>query len=63
MTQWEAKIILGLREEDEVDKEGLDRYEKILRERMAISLDKQTQSRARRELKAIQKLREFYFQR
>lgn len=63
MTHWEARIILGLDENDAIDERGLDRYEDIVLARIATSVDKAAQRRMQRELKAIKKLREHYFQR
>ena len=56
MTVFEAKAILGLREEDVPTKEGLASYKAVLL--ASESLSKATQMRNRLELKAIKKLEE-----
>lgn len=63
MTYWEAKIILGLREDDTIDEDGLKRYEEILLKQKSSSISKSSQNRINRELKAVKKLKEFYFER
>lgn len=61
MTQWEARIILGLRDDDEVTEEGLDKLRECLVAHGNQTASKSSRSRVRREIKAIDKLKDFYF--
>lgn len=56
MTTFEARVILGLREDDVIDENGLKSYEDVLLKRMSTSLDKVAQRRCAKELKAVKKL-------
>lgn len=61
MTHWEARIILGLRDEDEVTENGLDRLRECLVANKNRTLDKRHKRQLTKEIKAIDKLKDFYF--
>ena len=55
MTRVEARIVLGLRENDTIDKAGLDMLKNDIEQRFD-KVSKGEKSKMRRELKAIAKL-------
>ena len=61
MTHWEARIVLGLRDEDEVTENGLDRLRDCLVANRNQTLDKRRKRQLAKEIKAIDKLKDFYF--
>lgn len=61
MTHWEARIILGLREEDEVTENGLNKLRECLVANKNQTLDKKHKRQLTKEIKAIDKLKDFYF--
>lgn len=61
MTQWEARIVLGLRDEEEVTETGLNKLRDCLVANRNQTLDKRHRRRLAKEIKAIDKLKDFYF--